>query len=102
MPYVNSVLCLGALALCLDFASAMPVDEMVQKLQVRDDVDATTKMNANRNRVTLSAYTPDCTDNNDPSYAIGKSMFNDGDGVRQGDMCDNGLTTAAVARFHCW
>lgn len=45
-------------------------------------------------------YFPDCTD--DPSYATGASQYNDGDGVYVTSSCDNGLTTPAVVRFHCW
>ena len=45
-------------------------------------------------------YFPDCT--NDPSYAPGTSAFQDGEGVYVASSCDNGLTTPAVVRFHCW
>ena len=45
-------------------------------------------------------YLPGCEI--DPSYAPGKSHFNDGDGVSFSSGCDNGMTTAAVSRFHCW
>ncbi|KAM0802055.1 hypothetical protein BDR22DRAFT_971525 [Usnea florida] len=45
-------------------------------------------------------YFPDCTD--DPSYATGTSQYTDGSGVYVTSSCDNGLTTPAVNRFHCW
>ena len=45
-------------------------------------------------------YFPDCT--NDPSYATGASQYKDGDGVYVTSSCNNGLTTPAVVRFHCW
>lgn len=45
-------------------------------------------------------YFPDCS--NDPSNAAGTSQYKDGDGVYVASSCDNGLTTLAVSRFHCW
>ena len=45
-------------------------------------------------------YFPDCTE--DPSYATGTSAYQDGEGVYVTSSCDNGLTTLAVVRFHCW
>lgn len=45
-------------------------------------------------------YFPDCSQ--DPSNAVGTSQYKDGDGVYVASSCDNGLTTLAVNRFHCW
>lgn len=45
-------------------------------------------------------YFPDCKI--DPSYSTGTSQYKDGDGVYVTSSCDNGLTTPAVVRFHCW
>lgn len=45
-------------------------------------------------------YFPDCSE--DPSNAVGTSQYQDGSGVYVSSSCDNGLTTLAVSRFHCW
>ncbi len=45
-------------------------------------------------------YFPGCS--TDPSDATGTSQYTDGDGVYVTSSCDNGLTTPAVVRFHCW
>ena len=47
-----------------------------------------------------SQYFPDCSI--DPSYSTGTSQYKDGDGKYVTSSCDNGLTTPAVNRFHCW
>ena len=48
----------------------------------------------------FASYFPDCSQ--DPSYAAGTSQYQDGSGVYVTSSCDNGLTTLAVVRFHCW
>ena len=48
----------------------------------------------------FATYFPDCSE--DPSYAVGTSQYQDGSGVYVGSSCDNGLSTPAVNRFHCW
>ncbi|CAF9930737.1 hypothetical protein IMSHALPRED_008265 [Imshaugia aleurites] len=48
----------------------------------------------------FASYFPDCSE--DPSYAVGASQYEDGSGVYVTSSCDNGLTTPAVVRFHCW
>ena len=47
-----------------------------------------------------ASFFPDCS--MDPSYSTGTSQYKDGDGVYVSSSCDNGMTTLAVSRFHCW
>ncbi|KAG9233812.1 hypothetical protein BJ875DRAFT_33872 [Amylocarpus encephaloides] len=49
---------------------------------------------------TFKGGAPGCDD--DPSFATGTSKYSDGAGIYSGSYCDNGLTTPAVNRFHCW
>ncbi|RAL67524.1 hypothetical protein DID88_008279 [Monilinia fructigena] len=43
---------------------------------------------------------PGCSDDNDPSYVIGKSAYQDGEGVlSDSGMCDNKKYTGG---WHCW
>ena len=97
---IHSLTALGAIAsLTFTYVGGVAVPN---DLRIRDNVDPTTKQNANRNKATLTAYEPQCRDDDDPSWAIGKSMFKDGDGQYLGSFCDNGLSSPAVNRFHCW
>ena len=48
----------------------------------------------------LVNHFPDCS--SDPTYNPNKSEYKDGDGQYVTSSCDNGLTTPAVNRFHCW
>jgi hypothetical protein len=84
---------LAALAPIVSQASptpkAAPVDSEILDLLKRDG-----------NVAQYTKYFPDCTA--DPSYATGTSQYADGTGKYVTSSCDNGLTTLAVSRFHCW
>ncbi len=69
---------------------ASPVDSDIVDMNKRQD----------GNLGQYAAYFPDCSI--DPSYSTGKSQYTDGSGSYVTSSCDNGKTTPAVVRFHCW
>lgn len=80
---------LAVLAPALSRASPVAVSKDKPALEKRDG-----------NVGSFASYFPDCS--TDPSYASGTSQYKDGEGVYVTSSCDNGLTTLAVVRFHCW
>ncbi|KAI9671386.1 MAG: hypothetical protein M1831_004295 [Alyxoria varia] len=73
----HSIITLIALALpaALGLPSqSHPETNVLPRQQARHDpIDPTSVLNKNRVGKTLNAYTPDCYEDNDPSYAQGKS-----------------------------
>ena len=87
--FTTSLACLAVLAPLLSRASPIAIPEDLALLE--RDVG---------NLGSFANHFPDCSE--DPSNAAGPSQYKDGDGVSVSSSCDNGLTTPAVNRFHCW
>ena len=85
---VTSLSLLVVLAPALPQASPFPPNIRIPGMEKRGNIGR------------FANHFPDCSQ--DPSYATGPSQYQDGDGVYVKSSCDNGLTTLAVNRFHCW
>lgn len=70
------------------------------RLVERSIVESSPLQKRGRDQNHFRSGAPSCSDDDDPSYAIGKSAYKDGEGtlVKAGE-CDNGKYTGG---WHCW
>ena len=79
-------------------AALTPILSRASPISTPGEADSLEKRTGNIGN--FANYLPDCTE--DPSNAVGPSSYTDGSGVYVSSSCDNGLTSLAVKRYHCW